>query len=135
MVKGLRIDTNGKFHDFDYRKNDIIFNRMKKFIKEKGDGLLTRLEYPKISNAIYVVYGYTQGTNWNDFDLETVNATGDIIIINVNWLDEPQDTDNMEIINYYQGEDLDDDILEDELRFQDEEEIRDMDLLDFIDWD
>ena len=131
MVIGLRILTTGEFQEFNYDDEQI---RLEEHVTEKGESSFGKLESPKISGNIYMVFGYTGGSNFNRFDLETVNATGDIIIINTNWLNQPQNIDSYDVIEYYLGESLSDDLIEDELCWQEEGEVRDMDMLDFIDY-
>tara|TARA_R110000868_G_scaffold137660_2_gene351220 strand:- start:2510 stop:2902 length:393 start_codon:yes stop_codon:yes gene_type:complete len=123
MTIGILINTKGKFFEFNYSN----VSNLEQFIQEKGNGKFTILEKP----SDFIVLGYESGTNFNMFDLETVNACGDILIIS----NKNKDISVENIIDYYEGEDLDDDLIEDELRRQEEEELDDDDLLDFIDYD
>lgn len=95
MAVGLRVDTTGTFHRFIYNELD----ELEGFVSECGRGCFVLLEYFDINNRTYRVYGYRDGVNFNAFDIELINATGDLIFVCSDG--EP---DEVEIRNYYLGE-------------------------------
>ena len=103
---GMRILTDGTMLEFSY--NNI--SELESHIYERGQGEFTGLEHFDYAGKVYNIYGYLKGQNFNKFDLQYYNATGDIIITVLDG-----DVVKREILDFYKGEDLNDYIVEDEL--------------------
>ena len=114
--RGIRINTDSTFDEFEYTLQDLLNKKLGSYRYEKGQGEYSVLEIADINNKRYLFFGTILGGKYNRFDLNYVNATGDIIVI-ASEDSEPVDVDRDEINSYFKGVDLDDDILNDELAY------------------
>ena len=116
MVIGLRIDVNGVFHRFNYNWEDLLNRRLKYKAVNRGEGNFKLLEYFDTNNKTYLMYGWEDGSNFNSFDLNSCNATGDIICHCI-ILDGgmPIDVVLQDLERYYADDNLEDYLAEDEL--------------------
>ncbi len=113
---GIRINTDSTFDEFTYELKDLLSKRLGDFRFEKGQGEYSVLEMADINNKRYLFFGNTLGGKFNRFDLNYVNAIGDIIVIATRD-SAPIDVDRDEINSYFKVEDLDDCLIEDELNY------------------
>ena len=114
--RGIRINTDSTFDEFEYTLQDLLSKKLGDFRYEKGQGEYSVLEIADINNKRYLFFGTILGGKYNRFDLNYVNATGDIIVI-ASEDNDPVDVDRDEINSYFKGEDLDDNLIEDELAY------------------
>ncbi len=113
---GIRINTDSTFDEFTYTLEDFLNKKIGDFRFEIGQGVFSVLEFMEINNKEYKLFGTILGGKFNRFDLNYVNATGDIIVI-ASKDSEPVDVDRDDINSYFKGEDLDDHLIEDELSY------------------
>ena len=110
MVLGLIIKESGIIKEVEYK----IIEDFKKYIKNFS--VYKKLEIHELDNKNeYIIYGKTLGSNFNIFDLYSVNPTGDIVVIKTTFLGRPLKLTMNEFLKYYKDyEDLDDTLSDEE---------------------
>jgi len=127
MVVGLKIDINGIANCFDYSIENYDNDRLDIYANERGIGQYELLESFEYGENKYLVFGWATGYNFNKFDLHNSNACGDIIIVRIDNEERlnPLDIYTNEIQRHYDGEDIMDDYIIEDINMDEDEYIFD----------
>ena len=118
MTIGLKINVRGETELINYEVKDLL-NKFVRFIESRGIGIMECFDFIHDidieDGLLYLFYGYTIGyNNFNHYEFPRNNVYGDAFIICINPDRELVDINMDILLNYLDGEDLDDTIVEDE---------------------
>ena len=119
MVRGVRIILDGSFERFNYNVDTMINRNLDLMARERGLGDMVLLEmWDNTDGDTYIMYGWDAGYNFNHFELEYVNACGDILVVCINNNTElPKDVETLDIYDHFRPVELGEFVISDEMSY------------------
>ncbi len=115
MIQGIRINVDGTFASFNYTPLEMIERRLDIHTRSRGTGEYTLIDEYHSDRVAYLVYGWLNGTTFNQFDIDSCNPYGDMICIGIDEEFVPIDINLIELMSVFAPIDLDDYLIQDEL--------------------
>ena len=115
MIRGIRIDVEGTFSTFNFTPLEMIERILDRHTRTRGEGDYTLIDEYHEDRVSYMVYGWLRGSVVNQFDIDSCNAFGDMIVIGIDEEFVPIDIYIEDLITVFTSIDLDDFLIGDEL--------------------
>ena len=133
MLNGIKVCSDGEVKVIEY-DNDVILEiaDLERFVDDTGTSEFGEVETFSYNGILYVICGYTEGYAPTRFDLPRETTYGDLIVYGLLDSDnrEPISIRAFDFLEFLDGENLLDTIIEDEMFIGEPEEENEYDYSD-----